>query len=158
MIYVVMFSSTYVNLFLPCRLGPLNSCLMRSYSEFDSRLVPVIRTVKLWMRWATKRKVNSYAVSLMVIYSLQRTTPPVLPCLQNVGAWPRNMEWFKVHPVRDRKSHVTDGPWSCDFEPVGSLLPCSNTSTVGMCLCVCVWVCLGVGVGVCVTSLYTIYR
>lgn len=110
--------------------GPLNSRLMRAYAEFDSRVVPVIRAARLWMRWALKRNVNSYAVSLMVIYSLQRTTPPVLPCLQDIGAWPRNMEWFKLSSISNKDS-VTIGPWLFKFEPIGALLPSTNTATVG---------------------------
>ena len=37
---------------------------------------------------------NNYALALMLIYFLQRTSPPVVPNLQNVGTWPRNMEWI----------------------------------------------------------------
>ena len=81
------------------------------------------------MREVTQRRVNSYAVSLMVIHALQATTPPVLPCLQDLGPWPRNMDWFKqYHTPSD---HVTSGPWSCDFVPAASLISSSNTDGVG---------------------------
>ena len=64
------------------------------------------------------------------------------------------MDWFKVQPIGGRTRDVTVGPWSCDFEPIGSLLPSSNTSTVGECVCGCVGVgecvCGCVGVGECV--------
>lgn len=80
------------------------------------------------MRNVTQRQVNSYAVSLMVIHSLQHTTPPLLPCLQDLGPWPRNMEWFKrCHSPSD---NVMCGPWSCDFVTTASLMPSSCTDSV----------------------------
>lgn len=108
--------------------GVHNSRLLQAYCRFDPRVTPVVRAVRVWMREATQRRINSYATSLMVLACLQVTQPPVLPCLQDLGPWPRNMDWFKQHKPSE---HVTFEPWSCDFTPIESLKPSTNTSSVG---------------------------
>ena len=66
------------------RLGPANTRLLAAYMNFDPRVAVLVPCVRLWARaQGLKRKqLNSYALSLMVIHSLQHATPPVLPCLQ----------------------------------------------------------------------------
>ena len=113
---------------LSCSLAVHNSRLLRAYNEFDGRVTPLVRAAKLWMREFSQRKVNSYAATIMMIHCLQHTTPPVLPCLQELGPWPRNMDWFTTHTPTH---HVTVGPWSCDFTPGQSLQPSTNTASLG---------------------------
>jgi len=74
--------------------GLVNTDLLRVYASLDARVRPLVLAVK---NWAAQRKINdpaaqtlsSYAYVLLVIAYLQRTTPPVLPCLQEVGRTPR---------------------------------------------------------------------
>ncbi len=83
-----------------------------------------------------KVKLNSYALSLMVIYSLQRCSPPVLPCLQDPVDWPRNMEYFQTigrQEFNDRDNPWRDTPWNCGFTSPQSLLPSTNKESTGDC-------------------------
>jgi hypothetical protein len=66
------------------RLGPANTRLLAAYMRFDHRMEVLVPCVRLWMRgWGLGRsQINNYAVSLLLIHSLQHTSPPVLPCLQ----------------------------------------------------------------------------
>lgn len=77
------------------RLGPANTRLLAAYMNFDPRMAVLVPCVRLWARaQGLKRKqLNSYALSLMVIHSLQHTTPPVLPCLQ-VGIPPALLSMY----------------------------------------------------------------
>lgn len=131
------FSSSLL-FFLPLRLGPCNTQLMRAYYDFDPRLALLIPTVRMWARSAglSRASLNNYAVSLLLIYALQHATPPVLPCLQNPGAWPRNMDWFATRGFTAAadgvsQGRVSPGGWNCGFTPPGSLVPSCNTASAG---------------------------
>lgn len=67
-----------------CRLGPANTRLLAAYMNFDSRMAILVPCVRLWARgWGIRRRqLNNYSLSLMLIHSLQHTSPPILPCLQ----------------------------------------------------------------------------
>ena len=122
---------------------------MQAYSQFDERFALLVPFVRLWVKHIGSRRssnryrfnLTSYAVSLMLIYCLQRCSPPVLPCLQSPGTWPKNMDWFSKHGFRQQqwqqRLQLTVGPWSCDFVPPDSLLPSTNTQTPG----ISVWTC-----------------
>lgn len=119
------------------RLGPCNTRLMQAYYNFDARIPLLVPIVRLWMKviGPPRSQINNYAVSLMLIYALQRCSPPVLPCLQNPGAWPKNMSWFaekgfSVSSKRKEESIVV-GRWRCEFTPPQSLLPSANTESPG---------------------------
>ena len=126
-----------------CRFGPCNTRLMQAYSQFDERFALLVPFIRLWVKQIGCHRgsrqylfnLNSYAVSLMLIYCLQCCTPPVLPCLQNPGTWPKNMDWFSKHGFQQQQQQqrlqLTVGPWSCDFVPPDSLLPSTNTQTPG---------------------------
>ena len=119
---------------------------MQAYSRFDERLALLMPFVRLWVKHicsghhGTRRyrfELTSYAVSLMFIYCLQHCTPPVLPCLQSPGMWPKNMDWFSKHGFQQQQQQqqrpqLTVGPWLCDFVPPESLLPSTNTQTPGI--------------------------
>ena len=70
----------------------------------------------------------------MLIYSLQKTTPPILPSLQSPGPWHRNMEWYKekgfVHGESEGYDVMVDG-WNLKYICPESLLISENTSTLG---------------------------
>ena len=63
--------------------------MLRWYTRVDDRLLKLGHVVKLWARNnglndASMGTVSSYAWIMMLIHFLQRTTPPVLPYLQQV--------------------------------------------------------------------------
>ena len=124
-----------VSLSIHFRLGPANTRLMQAYSRFDDRFSLLVPFVRLWVKYSgtPRTQLNNYAVSMMLIYSLQRCQPPVLPCLQSPGSWPKNMAWYGKHGFASSlKTSFIIGPWKCDFVPPESLLPSTNTQTPGM--------------------------
>ena len=66
------------------RLGPANTRLLAAYMNFDQRMAVLVPCVRLWAKGCglSRTQMNSYAISLLLIHSLQQTSPPVLPCLQ----------------------------------------------------------------------------
>lgn len=123
-----------------CRLGSLNSRLVRSYCEFDQRVTPLISVLKLWSQVVgiPKKQLNSYGISLMVIYFLQRCDPPVLPCLQSSDQqWPRNMQWYgqalwREEAARNESVRELVAPWDVSFTSHKAFLPSTNTASTGM--------------------------
>lgn len=108
---------------------------MKAYCGFDPRVGALLPFVKLWARQLRGKCVlNSYTLSIMLIYSLQRTSPPVLPCLQNPGVWPRNMDWYKGKSFQFENEVPTEltAPWDIKFVPPQSLSPSTNTESPGM--------------------------
>lgn len=125
-------------------LGPLNSRLLRYYCEFDGRVPTIITFVKLWrqMMSISSVRLNSYALSLMVIYSLQHCSPPVLPCLHDPIGWPLNMDAFQTlgqHKFSDHENPLSDSPWHCGFTSPDSLLPSINKQSTGELCCSNCW-------------------
>ena len=80
-----------------------------------------------------RTQINNYSLSLMLIYALQKTSPPVLPCLQDPRGWPLNMEWYggTGFMLRKQEALYIDG-WNADFVNPNSLLPSKNTSSIGI--------------------------
>ncbi|CAI7989026.1 Speckle targeted PIP5K1A-regulated poly(A) polymerase, partial [Geodia barretti] len=125
-----MSGQLHCDLSLNNRLGPANTRLLGAYMNFDPRMAVLVPCVRLWVRgWGLGRRLlNNYAMSLMLIHCLQHTTPPVLPCLQEPGVWPRNMAWIGSRGLSVEKS-ISLGGWDCSFTDPRSLLPSSNTAT-----------------------------
>lgn len=117
-------------------LGPLNTRLIKAYCDFDDRVPILLSVVKLWSRSLgfSGTKLNSYALSLMVIYFLQRCSPPVLPCLQEPQRWPRNPVWYREKLFHNQVPLELKwtAPWRVGFTAPGSLLPSSNRDSAGM--------------------------
>ena len=70
--------------------GVRNSALLEFYSRIDPRCRTLGYAMKHFAKLAgiadaSKGSLNPYAYILMLIYYLQRTSPPVLPVLQEVG-------------------------------------------------------------------------
>jgi len=66
-----------------------NTHLLYYYSRCDYRVRPLVLAVKIWAKShgineARNQTLSSYSLTLMMIHYLQRTTPPVLPCLHNM--------------------------------------------------------------------------
>lgn len=121
-----------------CSLGPLNSRLVRSYCEFDQRVPILISVLKLWTHVIDipKKQLNSYGISLMVVYFLQRCSPPVLPCLQSPGEWARNMQWFgqktwKDETLNNQLDIELVAPWDVSFTPPNAFHPSINSESTG---------------------------
>lgn len=120
------------------RLGPCNTQLMKAYYDFNPSLSFLVPVVRMWARFIglTRISLNNYAISLLLIYALQHTTPPVLPCLQNPEVWPRNMEWFAARGFAAiaegvGQGRITPGGWKCEFTAPSSLMPSKNTASLG---------------------------
>ena len=64
----------------------------------------------------------------MVIYALQRCTPPVLPCLQDIGEWP--LTTGTASELTVPYSEVEGWPFS--FHPIENLQPSSNQQGLGL--------------------------
>ena len=71
---------------------------------------------------------SSYSISLLVIYALQRCTPPVLPCLQDIGEWPLTTATGSELTIP--YSEVEGWPFS--FHPIEYLQPSSNQQGLGL--------------------------
>ena len=68
----------------------------------------------------------------MVIYALQKTTPPVLPSLQSPGPWPRNMEWYGrrgFHVTEEMRAVKVEG-WDGEFLNPSLLLTSENNMSL----------------------------
>ena len=64
----------------------------------------------------------------MVIYALQHCTPPVLPCLQDIGDWP--LTTAATNELTSPYGSVEGWPFS--FYPVENLQPSSNQLGLGL--------------------------
>lgn len=67
-----------------------NTRLLHAYSELDERAKALGVVVKEWAKCceigdASRGSLSSYSFIVMLIHFLQRTTPPVLPFLQEAG-------------------------------------------------------------------------
>jgi hypothetical protein len=93
----------------------LNTCLLKAYSEVDTRIKDLGLAVKVWSKRAgvcdaTKKNLSSYAFSLLVIYFLQvhsEVSLPVLPAeaFEENGK-PRNADEYIM---------LANRAWRCDL-------------------------------------------
>ena len=111
------------------RLALCNSLLLKKYSQFDNRLAPLVSIVCAMIRSSgiNGRIFSSYSISLMVIYALQHCSPPILPCLQDIGDWP--LTTATASELTVPYSQV-DG-WSFSFHPIENMQPSSNQLSLG---------------------------
>eukprot|EP00929_Paragymnodinium_shiwhaense_P066520 TRINITY_DN33373_c0_g1_i1.p1 TRINITY_DN33373_c0_g1~~TRINITY_DN33373_c0_g1_i1.p1 ORF type:complete len:590 (+),score=131.93 TRINITY_DN33373_c0_g1_i1:80-1849(+) len=98
-----------VDLCVGNRLGVQNSRLMAAYANLDTRVQKVGQQVKHWAKCcdiacSSDGHLSSYAYTLMTIFYLQYTEPPVLPNLQAVAA--------AADP--DTPVQVRDNRWGCE--------------------------------------------
>lgn len=68
-------------------VGIRNTFLLRSYTDADIRIIPLMLVIKKWARHceindASKGTLSSYALALMAVNYFQSVKPPVLPSLQ----------------------------------------------------------------------------
>mmetsp|Transcript_76416 Transcript_76416/g.224190 ORF Transcript_76416/g.224190 Transcript_76416/m.224190 type:complete len:570 (+) Transcript_76416:178-1887(+) len=114
-------------------LGHHNSRLVAAYCSLDPRVGEVGKHVKQWAKaWeligSSDGHLNSYAYTLLTIYHLMHTKPPVVPNLQDL-ARPPNGGCEKVI-VRDRR-WGREIEWDCSFWGDVHLIPRSqNTESV----------------------------
>lgn len=124
-------SGIEVDLCIENRLGRRNSLLIAAYCNLDPRVSELGIIVKKWAKafelvGSSDGHLNSYAYTLMVIYYLMKTDPPVVPNLQDLASGKG------TDPVI-----VKDHRWGyvaeCDcrfWEDIHLLPPSKNTSTV----------------------------
>lgn len=119
------------------RLGVYNSKLMKSYLELEPRLPPIVFFLRQWFKSSLSDvNISNYALILMVIHCFQRATPPLLPCLQQHGPWPRNMAWFESvgfsnEVAKDMISSNVDG-WKLSIIDHRSLIPSPDHRSLGI--------------------------
>ena len=69
--------------------GLFKSALMGLLAQFDWRFGALVRLIKYWARYhdindASNGSLNSYAITLMVVFHLQTRTPRILPTFQEI--------------------------------------------------------------------------
>ncbi|XP_065175943.1 speckle targeted PIP5K1A-regulated poly(A) polymerase-like [Sycon ciliatum] len=69
------------------KLAIENSRLLQQYAKSDHRVLPLAHAVRVWacshsLSGTSSSLLSGYSLALLVIAFLQRTQPPVLPCLQ----------------------------------------------------------------------------
>mmetsp|Transcript_39399 Transcript_39399/g.117962 ORF Transcript_39399/g.117962 Transcript_39399/m.117962 type:complete len:566 (+) Transcript_39399:138-1835(+) len=111
-------------------LGHQNSKLIAAYCSLDQRVGEVGRHVKQWAKgWeligSSDGHLNSYAYTLLTIFYLMHTKPPVVPNLQDL-ARPNNGCCEPV-VVRDRR-WGREIPWDCSFWTDVHLIPRSQNT------------------------------
>mmetsp|Transcript_6350 Transcript_6350/g.17053 ORF Transcript_6350/g.17053 Transcript_6350/m.17053 type:complete len:565 (-) Transcript_6350:153-1847(-) len=114
-------------------LGHQNSKLIAAYCGLDPRVGEVGKRVKQWAKaWeligSSDGHLNSYAYTLLAIYYLMHTKPPVVPNLQDLARPPHG--GCEPVVVRDRR-WGREIAWDCSFWGDVHLIPRSqNTESV----------------------------
>ncbi|KAK2964177.1 putative pap 25a associated domain family [Blattamonas nauphoetae] len=80
--------NTPFDLVLMNSLGVYNSEMIATYCKCDNRVRPFLLLVKQWSKaWnigdSKQRKLSSYGWTLLGLFFLQTTSPPIIPSLQN---------------------------------------------------------------------------
>lgn len=105
----------------------------------DPKVAQLVYIIRSWAKalgisGGDSGQLTSYALTLMVIYFLQTTNPPVIPSLQNISEWPMNAE-MKSGDENDKGNDVQDcyiDGWDCSFfQDITKLSPSLNIKPVG---------------------------
>uniref|UniRef100_T1J892 Speckle targeted PIP5K1A-regulated poly(A) polymerase n=1 Tax=Strigamia maritima TaxID=126957 RepID=T1J892_STRMM len=103
-----------VDLSVKNRLSLYNSKLVHLFMKSDERVLPLTYTIKYWifrreLSLTQTNKLSSYSATLLVIFYLQNTNPPILP------------------PVEKLRQSLTEsriqGGWECNFSDDLSKFP-----------------------------------
>ena len=118
------------------RLGLHNTHLLKSYLHFDPRVLPCLFILRWWIRSCgiSRTQINSYCLALLLVYSLQRMDPPILPSLQSPGPWSVNMSWYSEQEINAKSTGMSDliiDGWRAGFIDPRSLMPSSNAASLG---------------------------
>jgi len=120
---------TEVDISIGNRLGSFNSQLMATYCRIDKRVAGLVQHVKQWaqsfdLMGNSDGHLTSYGYSLMTIFFLMYTKPPVVPNLQDMA---------DGEPVRIRDGRKgADRWWNCSFWREVELLPRTlNVASLG---------------------------
>mmetsp|Transcript_32741 Transcript_32741/g.60154 ORF Transcript_32741/g.60154 Transcript_32741/m.60154 type:complete len:620 (+) Transcript_32741:180-2039(+) len=114
-----------VDLCVGNRLGLYNSRLLAAYCSLDPRVAALGHRVKQWAHYyeligSSDGHLNSYGYSLLVIFYLMHTSPPVVPNLQALAD--------KDPPLVHDNRWGTDHVWECGFFNEVELMPKNNNS------------------------------
>lgn len=115
---------TEVDLCVGNYLGRQNSKLVSAYCSLDPRVSMLGKLVKKWAKafdlvGCVDGHLNSYAYTLVTIYYLMNTNPPVIPNLQDLACG------CEPVPITDKK-WGTETQWDCKFWENTDLIPRSS--------------------------------
>jgi speckle targeted PIP5K1A-regulated poly(A) polymerase len=120
------------------RLGLYNTKLIKAYLDFDPRVPRLLHIIRAWARTINIKRthLNNYALTLMLIYAMQRSTPPVLPSLQSPSFWPLNMEWIgkRGFTTATNSNDITVDGWMLQYNNPSSFMPSKNCMTLSQLL------------------------
>lgn len=116
-------AGTDIDLCVGNLLGYHNSRLLGAYCRLDDRVANLGQLVKQWASYneligSSDGHLNSYAYSLLTIFYLMNTTPPVVPNLQALSD--------KVPPRVPDHRWGTERMWECGFWEEVDLIPKTN--------------------------------
>lgn len=105
-------------------VGIRNTHLLKSYSDIDWRVKPLILIIKYWADFheindASQKTISSYSYALMAIYYMQAVCkPPVLPVLQKL-----NPEKYNIKTdIRTLRLNDNENSWtSTNTQSLGEL-------------------------------------
>lgn len=79
-------------LFVLYRLALQNTRLLQTFSLYDARIKPLVYAIRYWAKLKgiagnpqASNRLSSYALTMLVIYYLMNTTPPVLPPVEELA-------------------------------------------------------------------------
>lgn len=103
-------------------LGFHNSRLLGAYCRMDERVARLARLVKQWAHHhelisSSDGHLNSYSYSLLVVFFLMQTSPPIVPNLQALAEGDANA------PLVHDKRWGTEQTWECGYWELIDLVP-----------------------------------
>lgn len=115
-----------VDLCVGNRLGLYNSRLLAAYCSLDPRVAALGHRVKQWayhyeLTGSSDGHLNSYGYSLLVVFYLMHTSPPIVPNLQALAD--------KDPPLVHDNRWGTDHVWECGFFEEIELMPKNNNTS-----------------------------
>ncbi|XP_062595778.1 uncharacterized protein LOC134257153 [Saccostrea cucullata] len=106
------------------KLALQNTRLLQTFSLFDARIKPLVYTIRYWAKVKdvagnpkASNRLSSYALTMLVIYYLMNTTPPVLPPVEELAR------------MCGRERTIID-QWDCSFVSSQFMPPTTNIQTI----------------------------
>ncbi|XP_061181698.1 poly(A) RNA polymerase, mitochondrial-like [Saccostrea echinata] len=106
------------------KLALQNTRLLQTFSLYDARIKPLVYTIRYWAKVKdiagnpkASNRLSSYALTMLVIYYLMNTTPPVLPPVEELAR------------MCGRERTIID-QWDCSFVSAQFMPPTTNIQTI----------------------------